>query len=99
MGRHLRRFLRLDRLRRRAMEKCHVRRRGRRCRQPMRVRAETTEEGRDMGRHARRSVCLLSLALLAWSLGACKMGPDYTRPETEKADSWRLTAATAESIA
>jgi multidrug efflux system outer membrane protein len=27
------------------------------------------------------------------------MGPDYTRPETPKADAWRLTPATAESIA
>jgi multidrug efflux system outer membrane protein len=27
------------------------------------------------------------------------MGPDYTRPETAKADTWRLTAAGAESIA
>ena len=27
------------------------------------------------------------------------MGPDYTRPETTKADAWRLTATTAESIA
>ncbi|MGH7184606.1 MAG: TolC family protein, partial [Nitrospiraceae bacterium] len=27
------------------------------------------------------------------------MGPNYTRPETAKADSWRLTTSTAESIA
>ena len=27
------------------------------------------------------------------------MGPDYTRPETPKADSWRVTTSTAESIA
>jgi len=27
------------------------------------------------------------------------MGPDYTRPETTKAESWRLTPANAESIA
>lgn len=32
-------------------------------------------------------------------LAACKMGPDYTRPETPAADSWRVTASTAESIA
>ena len=30
---------------------------------------------------------------------ACMMGPDYTRPDIPKADSWRLTAATAESMA
>src|SRR5215831_15040330 len=46
-----------------------------------------------------RSACLLSLTLLLMFLSACKMGPDYTRPETTKADSWRLTTATAESIA
>ncbi len=36
---------------------------------------------------------------VAFLLTACKMGPDYTRPETPKADSWRVTASTAESIA
>ena len=36
---------------------------------------------------------------VAFLLPACKMGPDYTRPETPKADSWRVTASTAESIA
>ena len=35
----------------------------------------------------------------AFLLPACKMGPDYTRPETPKADSWKVTASTAESIA
>jgi outer membrane protein, multidrug efflux system len=52
-----------------------------------------------MGTYCRRSECLLSLACLVAILSACKMGPDYTRPDTTKADSWRLTAATAESIA
>jgi len=46
-----------------------------------------------------RSAYLLSLMLLIVFLSACKMGPDYTRPETTKADAWRLTATTAESIA
>lgn len=46
-----------------------------------------------------RSAYLLSLALLVVLLSACKMGPDYTRPETEKADAWRLAPAAAESIA
>ena len=36
---------------------------------------------------------------VAFLLTACKMGPDYSRPETPKADSWRVTASTAESIA
>jgi multidrug efflux system outer membrane protein len=29
----------------------------------------------------------------------CKMGPDYARPEMPKADAWRVTPTTAESIA
>jgi len=37
-------------------------------------------------------------AFLAMALAGCMMGPDYTRPET-KVDAWRLTPATAESIA
>jgi outer membrane protein TolC len=36
---------------------------------------------------------------VAFLLTACKMGSDYTRPETPKADSWRVTVSTAESIA
>src|SRR5580765_7010955 len=36
---------------------------------------------------------------VAFLLPACKMGPDYSRPETPKVDSWRVTASTAESIA
>ena len=36
---------------------------------------------------------------VAFLLPACMMGPDYTRPETPKADSWKVTASTAESIA
>ena len=40
---------------------------------------------------------LTAVALLL--LSACKMGPDYTRPETPPEDAWRLTPATAESLA
>jgi hypothetical protein len=35
---------------------------------------------------------------VAFLLHGCKMGPDYTRPETSKADSWLVTASTSESI-
>jgi outer membrane protein, multidrug efflux system len=42
---------------------------------------------------------LSCLALIALVFPACKMGPDYTRPETEKVESWRLTRADAESMA
>ena len=40
---------------------------------------------------------LTAVALLL--LSACKMGPDYTRPETPTGDAWRLAPATAESFA
>ena len=36
---------------------------------------------------------------LVFTLPACMMGPDYTRPETPKADAWRVSNETAESIA
>jgi len=42
---------------------------------------------------------LASLTCLALTLPGCMMGPDYKRPETPKADAWRLTPSTAESIA
>ena len=42
---------------------------------------------------------MVVLASVAFLLHGCKMGPDYTRPETPKSDSWRVTASTAESIA
>jgi multidrug efflux system outer membrane protein len=32
-------------------------------------------------------------------LGACKMGPDYQRPETPAEDAWRMAPTTAESLA
>lgn len=46
-----------------------------------------------------RPAFLAILASLALVLPACMMGPDYTRPDTPKADSWRLAPSTAESIA
>ena len=33
------------------------------------------------------------------SLSACMMGPDYKKPEPPPGDAWRLTPATAESLA
>jgi outer membrane protein, multidrug efflux system len=47
---------------------------------------------------ARLSIVVVFIGV-AFLLPACKMGPDYTRPETTKADSWRLTPSTAESFA
>lgn len=46
-----------------------------------------------------RSASLLILGVFVVLLSACMMGPDYIRPDTTKADSWRVTPATAESIA
>ncbi|MCC2643509.1 MAG: ttgC [Nitrospira sp.] len=42
---------------------------------------------------------ILISALGMCALAACKMGPDYTRPETVTGDSWRIASATSESIA
>jgi len=42
---------------------------------------------------------LAFLASLALTLPGCSMGPDYTRPDTPKADAWRMTTVTSESIA
>ena len=44
----------------------------------------------------RRLPQAISLLLL---LAACKMGPDYTRPETPAGDAWRMVPGTTESIA
>ena len=52
-----------------------------------------------MATDACRSAYLASLFFLLVVLSACKMGPDYHRPETPKADSWRVPSSTAESIA
>ena len=48
---------------------------------------------------AARLYIMVVFTSVAFLLLACKMGPDYTRPETPKADSWKVTASTAESIA
>lgn len=48
--------------------------------------------------HTRPAV-FASLVCLAVILPACKMGPDYIRPDTPTADSWRVESSTAESIA
>ena len=32
-------------------------------------------------------------------LSACKMGPEYVRPETQSEDTWRMAPASAESLA
>ena len=52
-----------------------------------------------MGTHSCRFASLLSVALIAVLASACKMGPDYVRPETPKADAWRVPTSTAESMA
>src|SRR5512134_1246009 len=41
----------------------------------------------------------VTLVLLLMMAGACKMGPDYARPDMPKADTWRVPVSTAESIA
>ena len=41
----------------------------------------------------------VTLVLLLMMVGACRMGPDYARPETPKVDTWRVPTSTAESIA
>ena len=43
--------------------------------------------------------CILVAALGMCALTACKMGTDYTRPETSTGESWRMAPATSESIA
>ena len=52
-----------------------------------------------MGTYSWRSASLASVGMLLFMVSACKMGPDYVRPETPKADSWRVPTSTAESIA
>jgi multidrug efflux system outer membrane protein len=47
---------------------------------------------------ARRAI-LASLACLAVSLPGCLMGPDYKRPETPPAESWRVAPSSSESMA
>src|SRR5688500_9066456 len=52
-----------------------------------------------MGTYSWRSASLASVGMLVLMVSACKMGPDYVRPETPKADAWRVPTSTAESIA
>jgi multidrug efflux system outer membrane protein len=56
-------------------------------------------ERRNKGGWATRLYIMVVLASVAFLHTACMMGPDYTRPDTAKADAWRLTPSTAESIA
>jgi multidrug efflux system outer membrane protein len=39
------------------------------------------------------------IGLMALGLMACKMGPDYQRPDTPAKDAWRMAQPTSESIA
>ncbi|HET6675174.1 MAG TPA: efflux transporter outer membrane subunit, partial [Nitrospiraceae bacterium] len=39
------------------------------------------------------------IAISVLLLGACKMGPEYMRPETQSEDAWRMAPASAESLA
>ena len=63
--------------------------------------AREMRERRDRGGQTARLSIYIMVALIgvAFMQQACMMGPNYTRPETAKADSWRLTTSTAESIA
>jgi len=56
-------------------------------------------EKRDEGGWAIHLYIMVVVTSVAFLHTACLMGPDYTRPDTPKADAWRLTAASAESIA
>jgi len=44
-------------------------------------------------------VATATVACVVAVLSACKMGPDYARPQTPAGDTWRLTTPSAESIA
>ena len=46
-----------------------------------------------------RIYIMVVFAGVAFLHTACMMGPDYTRPDTPKADAWRLAPSTAESFA
>src|SRR5579885_120733 len=52
----------------------------------------------EKGAEMRRWLLTITI-VVALSLGACMMGPNYKRPETPTTDSWRLASATAESLA
>jgi outer membrane protein, multidrug efflux system len=61
--------------------------------------SDVTWWGLTKPRAAERLYIMVMVAGVAFLLGGCMMGPDYTRPDTPKADAWRLTPSTAESIA
>src|SRR5215470_11424705 len=63
--------------------------------------ARGRREGRDRGGRAARLYIIIMVAFtgVAFLLQGCMMGPNYKRPETPPADSWRLTSPAAESIA
>ena len=42
---------------------------------------------------------ILAALAIVLALGACKMGPEYVRPETQAEDTWRMAPANAESLA
>lgn len=42
---------------------------------------------------------VIGIALLAGSISGCLMGPDYKRPDTPQAESWRMTESSSGSIA
>jgi len=42
---------------------------------------------------------LIAFVLLAGSLSGCLVGPDYKRPQTPQAESWRVAPSTSESMA
>lgn len=56
-------------------------------------------ERRERGGWPGRLYIMVALMSVAFMQQACMMGPNYARPETAKADSWRLATTTAESIA
>src|SRR6185295_3545178 len=73
---------------------CHQRRR-----QPIRVGAEVSSMDRQ-GSFVMTTTKLLVLVVgVGLWLTACKMGPDYARPETPTTEGWRLAPATSESLA
>ena len=48
---------------------------------------------------AARRYIMVAFTGVAFMLQGCMMGPDYKRPETPQADSWRVSPSTSESMA
>src|SRR6187549_3511635 len=63
-----------------------------------RNRERDTGDRRDLPARVHIHIMVVVMGV-AFMLQACMMGPNYTRPETAKADSWRLTTSSAESFA